>query len=522
MRGFSVSIYDDYLAKGLRPDFRSNRRKGFLEEAYNVKVNKEGLVPYIPVIMPFSQGTLEAHNISFNWPQPQLYKGYKETFLLDRTRIFKVFPDYTLSEYEVYDYYDQSSPGNILPGNQWQVVDLHDAYFFHNGTSSVFHTGRERMLGEGEKMFVVNAVRIQAGCYFRGRTWIGGFDDSFYWTPDWETFWNDWSTRLPSSISYNIKDLSPNFVWWSTIGGGDTLFIFDQGLGESGNISSTYGSSEPIIFDYLLRNECGWMPMPWQGRVLTMKPLGDGVMVYGEGGCTLLLPQQGIVGSNNFEELSDGLHNAGAVGGDDREHVFMDNTGCLWYINRSYEVVRLGYREYMNDMVGNEVIISFDKNEREWYISDGYKAFIYTKGGLTEHSQIVTSVINSDGGVLGFCMDESAMDKSMKVKTGVVDFGGTGIKTLESVHVHGETTDVYAGNMKAFAEVRYEQRGGFEKGDDVEVSDEGFARLDMSANDFKVGIKSDDFRYSKIEDLILNYKLSDRRFRRNLSPTVGR
>jgi len=532
MKEFSISL-SEYLTSGLRKSKRNVReqtRRGSMRNqpglvrAFNVQVSERGLEPYRPVIIPFTQQTLNAANISLDWPFPQLMKGKKFTFLAIKQGIYLVNPaEYSLYPLNVtFRAESVNTAGRMIIGNQWQLTDFHDTWSMHNGITTIFHPGRDAILkGDTDKIYTSDTVRVQAGCAFRGRSWMGGFASNYFYQSDWKTFIQDLADNTTSQIRTTLDNLQENWVWWSTIGGGDVFSLFyNSSDSEQGFITSKFStdSDRPWIFELMRRNEQGSMPMPWQGKVRHMKPLGAYVMVYGDGGVSALNPKDKRVGLIEFQQFKQGIANTGAAGGDENEQIFFDGSGVLWYISRDLSVEKLDYREFMEGSLGREVIISYSSRERRFYICDGVRAFTFNKeGGLTEHSQQVTSIIESDGADLGMGEDDSAMSDSWEIVTDTIDFQERGHKTLSFIEVASEIPKDTIGKnprIQVGCDFRYQGRDAFTASRNIPVNHFGQARMGITAPDLRVRVLGDNFRDFNLDDIVVKIQMSDKRFTR--------
>ncbi len=537
MKEFTVPL-TEYLRTGLRPRKRnvrehvkrgSVRNKPGLVRAFNVQVGEDGLEPYRPITIPFTQAVLSGGQVELDWPFPQLMKGKSKTFLAMKKGIYLVNPaDYSLWPLDTtFRAENTGQSGRMIIGNQWQLMDFHDTWALHNGITTIFHSGESTLRPVTDKIYTSDAVRVQAGCAFRGRSWMGGFDTSYFYQDDWKTFIDGFADDSSPNINTALTDLGENFVWWSTIGGGDAFSLFYASTrAERGFMQSDFNSldSRPWIFDLMRRNEQGSMPMPWQGKVRAMKPLGRYVIVYGDGGVSALDPTDTRVGLIELQQLKQGISNTGAVGGDENEQVFLDGSGVLWYIDRDLSVEKLDFRDYMEGLLGTDVIISYSSRERRFYICNGIKAFTLTKeGGLTEHSQQITSLIESDGADLGMGFDESAMTDVGEFITDTLNFQEVGNKTLSFIEVASEIpkdTTVPNPCITAGCEYRHENRDAFIQSRLVPLNHFGQARIGITAADFRIRVKFDNFRDFNIDDITVKIQMSDKRFTRGRRVTA--
>jgi len=523
--------------KGLRPDFRNARNSGYLTECFNGKITKHGLVPYEPISIPFSQLTLNSNAIEVNWPFPQLLKGSSKTILADKNRIFLVDED-SWDLWLLSNYFTALTPANsssIAIGNQWQFTEFWDTWMLSNGINTVFHYGKHLMKNETDKMYIGSAPRVQAGCAFKGRAWMAGFDANFFWTSAWDslisTFANTTQNQASNiAITESFKGLGENFVWWSSIGGGDMFLLFialtelQQGYSDGG-----FSATDPYVLDKIKQNTFGSMPMKWAGKIRQIKPLGEGVMVYGDGGVSALVPKGDKVGLVEFTQLSAGVSNTGAVGGNEEEHLFVDNKGYLWHIDKSFKPTELGYKEFMFPMLGRDIVITYNPSEDgEFYICDDKRAYILTKSGLTEHGQQVTSIISTQGRTYGLGDHADAMaDMEFRLATDTIgQRNQTGLKHIQWVDIMHEVPEFppsgnEAAKLMASVDFKFEAGKPFVRGTPVEVNDMGQAYVGVSGKDFRFRLSSTDYRDVNIDTIRARYQVEDRRFVRGASVSQG-
>ena len=281
------------LNNGLRIDDRIKRGSSYLLTAKNVRIatydktKKMSMMTYPNIAV--DDANLVANNVTVSFPFPQIFKGRDETYLLSQTELFTL--DVTNGTLNKIDSYDSDNPDTLLAptsGGLWQFVDFGKTYMFLNGTSTMFRSGAETIFGLEAKTYVRNNLTINAGCSFRGRSIIGGFNVDDFYNSDWKLFWKYWQDKgVDSGISGDIS-LGSNFIMWSLIGGGDMLSLFYSSLIETGIIRNnqyeTYSRDNPIFLDMLSRGDSGFMPMNWNGDIYSIKGLGNGVLVCGDEG----------------------------------------------------------------------------------------------------------------------------------------------------------------------------------------------------------------------------------------------
>lgn len=524
MREYILEINPSMLSGGLRPDCRMPRNTFSLYECRNCKVIENfGIVPYDPVRIPFSQSYLDAHGIYLDWPYPQLFKGTDKTILATGDRLFFVDAGWQLIEMDLYDVHAPSNLRAVTKtGRPWQFIDCHDTWFMVNGGGSVFHTSHRGMPASAinDRVLVETNTPINAGCHYKGRILLGGFDPEKFWNTDLVSTFEAVANRGGTGIRNKLDGLNRNFILWSSIGGGDVpLFLFLPSYSRSSFINADkYGTDRNLWFDLMKREEWGFMPMPFQNEIMTMKPLGDVVMVYGfDGICGVRhvsdpIPTIGLV---PIPELSNvGIPCAGAVGGDSSMHLFVDNAGTLWRMDENLEVTRLGYREYLSDLLGNQIMISYDQDDREAWICGGYDTdgtYHLTSSGMSKVDQIVTSVIDDR---LGLGQDAGDFDKRSVITFDTIDFGNRGMKLLQQIQLPVDLGSFDRLEMCIWW--RNNTWENFKRTGWETVSSHGVAWPHVAGVDFRISFRFSDLKFARIEYLKISYKQIDKRFLRGV------
>ena len=541
MKEFSDQIVKP-LESGLRRYHKSRRGDYQLFELVNFKSTPFGLVPYEPVVNPFSEDLLGGGMLDMDFPFPQLFVGKKYTLLAARNKIYSVDPNDWSAIYELtlYDAENVDNEKSITEGEHWEFIDFWDFWILTNGKCSVFGCGKDRMLGNTYKVYVHDGVPVSCGCDHKGRVVFGGFDPTRFWDDTWETLWDAWyAVNQDTGISQTTQEgtdtvkmpVGNNFVWWSSIGGGDALFLFfPQLVGQDGFIDSSYGASKPIILDILKKNEQGFVPMPFQGMVRASRPLGDYIINYSDGGVNAMKPVAGPTPTMEQINLGiGGISNRGAIAGDDQHHVYIDNSGMAVMISANLEVTPLGYREFFYPLLGTEIIISHSSNPQnnsrfgEYYISNGDQGFYLGENGLAEHKQVITSTKYYQGATIGFCnLLENIGDIIGRIGIDILDGGVSGLITLEWVRIAGRETmwDSSKDTSSLAVAIDYRYRidddGSWKTTAYKKVNKEGIVYFPISALDFRVRIRVDVYNKLDIDYVEYGIKHGDKRYKRSV------
>jgi len=511
MRQFQTTLQKE-ISRGLRPDYRVVRNGAGLVDLFNAETSDEGLSTFSAVDNPFDISLLDAYGLALDWPFPQLFRGRSCTLLVGKNSLFFVNEsDWSLTPITTYNAYALDTELTMAIGEPWQFLDMGKAWMLMNNTGTVFVPGYQEMFGHSQKVLTQATIGIRTGCYFKGRAILGGFNPTSFWHDHWSAFWKDWGGRRELGIVPPLE-ITENMVWWSTIGGGDVFsFIYPdlniQGMLEDEDVNSV---EKPIIFDLLLRNECGLMPIAF-GAVRCVKPLGNAVIVYSDNGVSALIPAIEPVPTMGLVNLSDiGIYSGLSISGDDRQHVWLDNGGSLWAMGQDLKPTLLGYREVLLPFIGDEVIASYSPEDKgKWFFSNGFRTFLYKNTGMSEVDQIVTSCGYAAGGTVGFCSEAGSVDPAFVLVTQDIDFGIRGIKHIHSVELSCAATS----NLYVSIYYRYN------KAEEVwkqtawrRVNKEGWAVMACSGVDFRIGIRGEDFREVEPPDyMTIKWGVPDKR-----------
>lgn len=462
------------LRAGIRPRVEIPRNAMVLKECTNLRSMEYGLKPFRTISQPITDTaiTVTAGMVK-EWPFPQIFRGKYASYMVgDGPSIAQA---YLLAENEDSPW-TIVSPGTVSNANQmgevspgtgpftngstWHFADFYDTVMFFNGECVVF---RAKGADYPSARWWVSAnsdatvPTINTGCSFwEGRALLGGFNSSDFRTSAWQTFFNDRVKNTPAHI-INEWDVTggpgQNWIWWSSIGGDDLLGFWSADYltyGALGSPSDTgYGPDNPWVEELWMRNEAGMRPMPFTGLVQHMVPYGAFVIVYGTNGICAIhneLNQVPEISLPTFGLAEMGLNTLGtasrsASGGTDQVQLFIDEGGELWIIQGEYPTpTKLGFQEIFSNMLGNEIVISHEPLENEFYISDGTETYVLGKTGLSRAPWHPTTVNFAQGGLVGVLFDDD-LPNTVTVRTNTFDFGTREIKEIIDIHMGSEEDD---------------------------------------------------------------------------------
>ena len=540
MKEFSFNSKKAFL-QGLRPYHKASADFQFYD-LFNFKPTKYGVVPYDKVINPFSLATFDGYGLLDEvFPFPQLFIGKKYTIVAGATRIFIVTPhDWTsLIALTTYDASDTDEEKAIEVGDKWEFADFWDTVFLTNGACTVFISGVDLITDSEVKAYVSDTTPIGCTTAHKGRVIFGGFDPTNFWSDTAETFFESWYDKHtntgfnPYGSVEGADQIAPvweNFIWWSSIGGGDALFLFfPSSVLTSGFLPSAYNAAYPFFIDIMQRNEQGFSPLPFQDKIIALKNLGDYVIGASNKGLASIRPVIAPAPTYSIYKLeTGGLASRGAIDGDDKHMVFLDNSGTLILLDNQLNITPLGYREFFYPMLGNDITISYspmtlnNNNFGEFYICDGNETFVLNEAGLFEVGHNITSVFFSEGATIGIC-DELFDEDDIIGRIGLdaQTFSLPGLKTIEWVKLEMtefslEPTPLPTAQVSIDYQYNVVSDDTWSSTGYRNVNKEGVAYFPVAGVRFRINIKVSEYENFKYDSAEVGIKHGDKRYKRHV------
>ncbi len=369
--------------------------------------------------------------------------------------------------------------GYISPSN----ITITEAMLTAEGTSATY-VATQWLASWGPPM---------CGCLFKGQVLLGGS-------------YNTTEATFPSDS---------RIVRWSEIG----AFRF---LGATANTK---------------KNEAGFAYMGTSSdeTVMALLPLKNSVVTYTTMSVSLLSPVASPAPTYSFDTLLSniGIMNPLAAAGDGRnKQLYVDREGELREISmgqygQGYVSTALGYRHIFKPMQEDFsittgkglIVVTYNQDEDEFYISNGLRSFVYTGSGLTEIGVAITSVINLrtsliaqelfiDSCTSNFFGGASKIMGSeyVYIETDVVDFNLSAIKTIQQVEIGGSI----GSNSGIMIKWRNSRSEAFRSTGWVRCSPNGVSTPIVSGTDFKICIMSSPVESVEINNITVEWKLTDK------------
>jgi len=458
------------------------------------------------------------------WPWPQLFRGREVTLIAWKQHLATV--DETTwynTNLTVYDASSTATEDTITnaTGGAWHFCDFGTTWALFNGVEVVYYDPGT------SKYLVWDDTTIKTGCNFRGRAVMAGFSD---WPAVWKTAYQKLAED-DSSISHTMT-LGDNWILISPPGDGGIASPWWLNDALSGTITTSGRDATYYeqVRQYFLRNDWFMAPLPFQGNVLRVEPLGKGLMVYGEDGVCVLYPavigDTATFGLKTFRELrSVGIAGrsaiaiAGGDGSDDSgEHVFIDTKGNWWRVGVDLQPQRLGYSEFGSALstypVGSYHIA---EDEDEFLMCDGTDGYVLTRSGLCKQEQgFVSSIItDGSGNTYATINPDETITGLASFLTHPEDFALPGMKSVNMLMcLHTGLTDaqcrVYYRYLDADAATET-----WTATDWIDLDHAGVAFPRITANEFKFEVRGTPETDARVYSLIVEWELEDKRFIRS-------
>lgn len=282
------------------------------------------------------------------------------------------------------------------------------------------------------------------------------------------------------------------------------------------------------------RNEAGEMFVSESSDecVLALVPMKKAVVAFSTMSVTLLKPVSQPVPAYEIDYFLSriGILNPLAVNGSDKHLVYVDKMGTLKeiFINQygQYEDKKIGYshifapmQENFNISIGfGLIVVTYNPDENEWYISNGIRSFVYNLAGLTEIGVAVNSYVNLkstfisaelfstiDSDTLG-CVTALKNSEYIYLESEPFNFGLSALKTIKQVEVEGE----FAEGANISVMIKWANAKSYNSTIWKRCSPTGVCSPVVSGSSFRVCIMISPVENAVITGLTVEWQLSDK------------
>lgn len=217
----------DFLLAGLRNWVEVAADHPSLATCKYNRVTENGIKPFQAISIPAAIA-----GITVNWPWPQLFRGRENTYVADKQTIYNCVGG-SFTPFQIFPIDLEDQPIGITNAQPWEYVDFGDTEMLLGSSAVLYKTRHE---GDTRWRNVGTSPKITAGCTYKdGQAILAGFDVNNAWHSLYVALWSRYTASdLPPEIAAFISATPAfahtNWIWWSSIGGGDLLSLLNPRL----------------------------------------------------------------------------------------------------------------------------------------------------------------------------------------------------------------------------------------------------------------------------------------------------
>ena len=447
MREYEWMI-DKALINGLSPEPALTNAE-FLYQCLGFRCGKGRLEANVLLTNPIPV-TVDMY---YDWPFPQFIAGDKYNILVIRDTVNQQDSVYSLNaDHSVVTHVFDVDELTFGKGTLMEVADFGDYIFMTNGVCMVIWN-----------------VALGAWQAF----------DSSATIPMMRTICNLKGQAVGGNVVSAWHDCDETYYVWSKIGAMD--FTPDED------------------------NEAGYRRCPFGGEVYHTRRIGESAIGYSSKGVIKITPVAQPASTMSFEEIHDvGIINRGAINGNLRKHIFVDTDYNVVEVTKDAAKV-LGYQHYMEQLAGEDIIVSFNSANGDFYIGNSTKTFLLSIRGMTEILQHPSAVWRSNR---QSWMLPDAVDSDLPViVTEPFDMTYAGQKTLSSI----ESDASVVSDPEAGADTTFDNNS-WTLATYRPMNDQGITAVPVAGNTFRAGIRFGTiYNNTRISYLKIRFKMTDLR-----------
>ena len=448
MREFELTL-DKSLTNGLAPNLLPMNAE-FLSQCLGFRCGKSRLESHILLSNPLP-ATLDLY---YNWPFPQMITGEKYNILVVRDLLIQHWDSvYLISA-------DHSTITHIF--------DIDELTFGVGTMLEIADFGEYIFMTNGVLMLIWN-VALAAWTNFTSSLLI----------PMMKTICNLKGQAVGGGVISAWHDCDKTFYVWSKIGSMD--FTIDEG------------------------NEAGYRRDPYGGEVQNVRRLGDLVVGYSSNGVVFLFPIKEPSITFGIKEVSNiGIINQGAVNGSLSKHIYVGED----YIVRAITVEgvsELGYQSYIEQLAGEDIIVSYDPAKQDFYIGNSMKTFLLSSYGMTEVLQHPSTVWRSNK--QSYMLPETVDSLLPLITSEPFDMNYAGQKTLAGIETDTTVVDSPEGGADYLNDNQTWNAATYKP-----LNNQGVVSITVSGNAFKASLRfAEIYNNTRISYLKVRFKMTDMR-----------
>lgn len=448
MREYEWNI-DKALTRGLSPEPMPVNAE-FLYQCLGFRCGKARLEPHVLLTNPIPV-TID---MFYDWPFPQVLTGNTFNILIVRDTVnqqdsvYSVSADH-LTVTHIFDV-DELTFGK---GTLMEYADFGKYAIMVNGVIMI--AWNPTLSSWVPSLATANIPLMKTICNLNGQA-VGG-----------------------NVVAGTWYDCDETFYIWSNID--EMNFVVDEG------------------------NEAGYGRCPYGGIVYHTRQLGNNVIGYSSKGIVLMRPVSEPAVTFSFDKLNDiGVINRGAINGSLARHIYVGEDYILREITNE-GVRELGYQSYIEQLNGEDIIVSYDSSKGDFYIGNSTKTFLLSTTGMTEVLQHPSTVWRSNK--VSYMIPDTVDDVYPLIMSEPIDMAYAGQKTIATVETDAMVIDGpeagvdYTNNNTSWGLATYKP-----------MNNQGVAAIIASGNAFRVGIRfAEIYNNTRISYIKIRFKMTDLR-----------
>lgn len=440
MRELELKI-DEALRFGIAPELSVPPGAPVLLDCHGFRCGKYWLEGFKPFYDPIPNLT----DPVYEWPFPQVRAGSRHRLLIVREedqvedRVYQLSPDGTSADFII------SLDWDVFGKGDWyDLADFGKFAVLTNGAVMINFDISSSLWQVDTTTPIVGTI-----CNFNGQAIAGNVKSPWY-------------------------DCDETYIIWSDIGNYD--FSINRG------------------------NKAGYRRDHYGGIVYRVKQLGNSVLVYSSNGITQMIPTIEPTPAFGFQPVHDiGLLSPYALAGYDSIHVFIDSAyNVCRMTEKGIEVV--GY-SYLIKELSDIIVVSYDRLNKDFYISDGTTTFLLSPFGLTRVPQNISAIWDTYAAV------RTQNREPGKIITHEFDFGYRATKTIFAVELGARNFNSARGAIQWKV-----SDGDFKQTSLLPFNKMKWLQKVITGSDFRVYIELDNITENTVLEYIkVRYKMTDLR-----------
>lgn len=468
----AVADLSDVLAKGLFPRNPNQVDGAYLSVCKNKRPTKDGLLSHATLTNPTDLSVS-------TWPFPQLFRLSKYTLALSATEAYTLNEStWAKTQLTTYNAASTGITKTITEGGAWQVADFDDVWFASNGVSML-----ARLPDSGAwKVVTQTDVPVQALCGAFGRLFLSGMTGSRFADARFTALFDHWM-RVAAEPYQTAEGMTfgSNAVLYSRPYGGEVYYPYIDTMAVLGFPNTTrFDKMKEELYHAVETGQLGFIIPFHSGPTLRIERLGNRLLLASATGITSV--EVGERGFAPVDLFPIGIASRGAMAGSAAMKYFVDGDGDLWSIDANLQYMRLRYREYISTLTLADVVLVWHEDEAELYITDGTDGFVLSENGLSQVTNLPTSIIQAGDDNVALFVDLA--DDETLLTTGILSFGSRLVKTMQAVEVEHDTT----ADVTVTVSARMNNTAGFVDATAVVADSRGIVTLPASGVDMKVSV----------------------------------